>query len=176
MIQKLSNKTWIISDTHFGHKKVIEYCSRPFSDIYEMEKEIIKNWNNRIKAGHDVYFLGDFSFYGKDRTTEICKSLNGNKIMIKGNHDSHSSVYYRDCGFEEVYKYPLILEGFWILSHEPLLMTEETPFFNIHGHIHNTLILPNSTTHYCVSVEQTNYKPLDFEKIRDEVMCRIERK
>ncbi len=175
-MKRLANKTWVIADTHFGHSNVIKYCNRPFQNKYEMDETIILNWNKRIKEGHDVFFLGDFSFYGKDRTTEICNLLNGNKKLIKGNHDTHSNKYYVDCGFDQVYDFPIIVENFWILSHEPIELKSDYPFFNIHGHIHNNIIYEGkSLTHYCVSVEQTNYKPLDFEKIRNEVICRIER-
>lgn len=175
-MKQIKNKTWLISDTHFGHANVIRYCNRPFADKYEMDGILIDNWNKRIKNGHDVYVLGDFSLYGKDRTTEICSQLNGNKFLVKGNHDSHSSVYYRDCGFKNVYEFPIILEGFWILSHEPLHIDSTAPFFNIHGHIHNNIVYPeNSLSHFCVSVEQTEYKPVDFEKVKNTVMMRIER-
>ena len=178
-MKRLSNKTWLISDTHFGHAKAIQMCDRPFKDKHEMDEVMISNWNKKIKNGHDVFFLGDFSFYGKDKATEICKKLNGNKYMIKGNHDSHSVEYYQDCGFKRVYDFPIILENFWVLSHEPIPFNDDTMFFNIHGHLHNNVTYEQreeSTTHYCVSVELLDYKPIDFDKVRDIAMCRIERR
>ena len=177
-MKRISNKTWLIADTHFGHAKAIQMCDRPFKDKQEMDEAMIAKWNKKVKNGHDVYFLGDFSFYGKDTTTEICKRLNGNKYLIKGNHDSHSAKYYEDCGFTKAYDFPIILENFWILSHEPIPFDDDTMFFNIHGHLHNNInheTYDNSTTHYCVSVELLNYEPIDFDKVRDIAMCRIER-
>ena len=44
----VKNKIWVTSDTHFGHAKVIEYCDRPFNDIHEMDRELIKRWNINI--------------------------------------------------------------------------------------------------------------------------------
>jgi len=151
-------------------------CNRPFKNKYEMDETLIANWNKRVKNGHDVFFLGDFSFYGKDKTTEICNKLNGNKYLIKGNHDSHSAKYYEDCGFTKAYDFPIILENFWILSHEPILFDKNSTFYNIHGHVHNNVDTEPSQTHYCVSVEPINYKPIDFEVIRDTAMCKIERR
>ena len=52
-------KIWLISDTHFGHTNVIKYCNRPFESSDEMDKTIIKNWNNTIKKYDKVFLLGD---------------------------------------------------------------------------------------------------------------------
>jgi len=175
-MKPIRNKTWIISDTHFGHRKIIEMCNRPFQNLEEMEKTIIKNWNNRIQDGHDVIIAGDFSLSTKERCEQICRQLHGNKLLIKGNHDSHSNQYYRDCGFDEVSKYPIILEEFWIVSHEPLYMDNSLPYFNIHGHIHNNPMFKSiSSVNYCVSVERTDYKPVDFEVIKNKAIMEIER-
>lgn len=34
---------WVTSDTHFSHKNIIEYCNRPFKDIYHMNETLVKN-------------------------------------------------------------------------------------------------------------------------------------
>lgn len=175
-MKPISNRTWIIADTHFGHTKVIQMCGRPFQTLEEMETTLIANWNKKIKDGHDVIIAGDFSLSSKENCERICKQLNGNKLLIKGNHDTHSNQYYRDCGFADVSKYPIVLEEFWIVSHEPMFMTNSLPYFNIHGHVHNNPMFNSiSTVNYCVSVERTEYKPVDFDWIKNAAMQEIER-
>ncbi len=173
----LTNKLWIIGDTHFGHKQVIRYCDRPFTSVENMNETIISNWNKRIKDGHDVIVAGDFSLTSKEVCERICKSLNGNKLLIKGNHDNHSNQYYRDCGFTDVSKYPIIIDEFWIISHMPLHMSANCSFYNIHGHLHNNLAGRNNPdiNHYCVSVENTDYMPVEFDKIQNSIIELIER-
>lgn len=77
---------YFTSDLHFGHLKVIDYCNRPYKDLEEMHKAIITIWNQTVKEGDTVYVLGDFSL-NKKWSREIVSLLNGNKILISGNHD-----------------------------------------------------------------------------------------
>jgi calcineurin-like phosphoesterase family protein len=53
----MSENIWIISDTHFGHNNIINYCDRPFSNVKEMNEAIIDNWNSVVKQNDLVYHL-----------------------------------------------------------------------------------------------------------------------
>ena len=81
------SKIFITSDTHFSHKNIIKYCNRPFSSVEEMNSVLTDNWNSIVSKDDLVIHLGDFSF---GRTIESIKNhldkLNGNKILILGNH------------------------------------------------------------------------------------------
>ena len=84
------SKTWLISDTHFGHKVICDYENRPFKSVKEMDESLIANWNNTVSKQDTIYVLGDFSFHGADETQNITKRLTGNKILVMGNHDGKS--------------------------------------------------------------------------------------
>lgn len=85
-------KHWFTSDTHFGHENIISLSDRPFSTITQMNEALIDNWNSRVKTSDRVFFLGDFCFRGSQSFHSYYDRLNGEKIMIKGNHDSHNGV------------------------------------------------------------------------------------
>lgn len=160
-------KIYFIADTHFGHEKVIKYENRPFSDINKMDDIIIENWNNIIEDEDMVFVLGDFSFYDKAKTTDILRKLKGRKTLIKGNHDNESYKYYMECGFGNVYEYPVIIDGFWILSHEPVYINENMPYANIFGHVHSNRIYSDYTEQsFCACVERCGYKPVEFSIIK----------
>ena len=92
-------KYFVISDTHFGHENIIQYCNRPFKTVEEMDNVLIKNWNETVSNKDVVVHLGDFALCSKKMAREICSQLNGKKILIKGNHDQQPDTYYKECGF-----------------------------------------------------------------------------
>lgn len=162
-------KKFLISDMHFGHSRIIEYENRPFKKVEDMDAEIIKNWNDTVHRDDIVFVLGDVSFYSKEKTKSIILYLRGRKSLILGNHDTgRSESFWKDAGFEFVSKYPICIDGFYWLSHEPMYLSSAMPYVNIHGHIHSKTMstekMPNQYVN--VSVEQVGYKPVDFENIK----------
>ncbi|MBP2656742.1 MAG: phosphoesterase [Firmicutes bacterium] len=156
---------FMISDMHFGHKHIIRYENRPFATVDEMDNTMIQNWNQMIGKDDVVFVLGDVSFYNKEKTTQIIQSLHGYKTLIIGNHDEGRSVtWWREVGFEEVYRYPIVYEKFYILSHDPLYMSKNMPYANIHGHTHH--LKYEDTQFFNVSVECINYTPMRFDEIK----------
>ena len=82
------------ADYHLGHGKIIEYCNRPFSTSFQMNEAIIARHNERVKPDDMFYFLGDFCYKAGlncDKAEDWLARLNGNKIMIRGNHDNNNS-------------------------------------------------------------------------------------
>ena len=152
-------KTFIISDTHFGHNNIILFCDRPFKDTAEMTKQLIENWNSVVSKDDIVYHLGDVSMKtSKQDVKSIIEQLNGYKILIRGNHDNYD---YSKLGFDEYHNYSIFLNGSIILSHYPILGLNN--FLNIHGHIHDKDM--KSDNHFNASVEKINYTPIQLEEI-----------
>jgi calcineurin-like phosphoesterase family protein len=163
----MDKKIFFIADTHFGHGNIIKYENRPFQDIYEMDHVLIENWNKVVNQGDEVFVLGDFSFYGKDKTKTICGSLKGRKTLIMGNHDTKTPDFYLECGFENVSRYPIIFNDFWMLSHEPLYINGNMPYANIFGHVHSSKVYADySKQSFCACVERTEYTPVEFSRIK----------
>lgn len=159
---------FFIADTHFKEDKIRLYESRPFDTAHQMDEEIIKRWNNTVQEEDRIYVLGDFG--GDQAEVSILERLKGSKYLVKGNHDIYSNEYYRNAGFQEVYDHPIILDGFWILSHEPVYVNKHMPYANLFGHVHNSPIIRTySSQHYCVSVERIEYTPVKFEEIAEKI-------
>ena len=48
--------------------------------------------------------------------------------------DERKKVYIEKYGFEKVYDTDIIIDGFWILSHEPKYVNKNFPYANIFAH------------------------------------------
>lgn len=164
------------SDTHFGHKNIIEYCKRPFETIEEMDETIIANWNRDVTDDDTVYHLGDFGFGTAKRLAELRERLNGKIVLILGNHDKgHSKLQWEGrIGMDEVH-YTLEVEGYY-LSHFPLLdyIEEEHLLFSdglfehyLCGHIHEKWRRKGKMLN--VGVDQNDFRPLSIETIQEEL-------
>lgn len=157
------SKTWLIADTHLSHSNIIKYTDRPFDDVEQMNSAIIKNWNRQVKPNDVVIHLGDFAMGKKAAQKAMLEQLQGIIKLVMGNHDRLKVRDYYEMGFAEVYRYPILLNGIFILSHEPIVMPKNSFFYNIHGHIHNN---DSPTKHHInVCVEKTDYRPISFNSI-----------
>ena len=155
------SRDYFIADTHFWHKNILLHETlRPFKSVYEMNKILIRNWNNKVSKKARVWVLGDFSFGTKEQTIDILKQLNGEKILILGNHDRHRTrSWWLSVGFDRVLEYPLLYKNEYILSHEPI----NTGLKNIHGHLHSKII--HMKGFVCMSVEQIDFTPQHFDEV-----------
>lgn len=162
------SKLFLIADTHFGDDAIRRYENRPFGSAGEMDEALIRNWNQVVSPEDHVYHLGDFSLPGREE--QYLRQLKGHIYLVRGNHDLLGNAAYRSMGFEESYDLPVVLEQFWILSHEPMYVNENMPYANLFGHVHGSPLYKTfSSHHYCVSVERIGYTPITLEQIKEEI-------
>ena len=175
---------FLVSDTHFGHAGVCRFTHpddatvklRPWDNADEMDEEMIRRWNDRVRPTDKVYHLGDVVINRKALKT--LHRLNGDKVLIRGNHDIFRDDEYREY-FRELRAYH-VMNGM-ILSHIPIHPESLGRFgVNIHGHLHASRVKMTPVGKYgipvidpryhCVCVEQTDFAPILFE----DVIKRIE--
>lgn len=176
------------SDTHFGHTNIIKYCNRPFADAGEMDREMIRIWNETVKPEDTIYHLGDVSFSSPERTKHILANLNGRKVLIMGNHD-RSEFKMKEWGFDVVHLATTLVLGNTTdglvpvnLSHYPYRGTPDdnhkTKFDHknlvddgamlLCGHVHDDWkTKPGRFKNHMINVgvDQWNFKPVSEEEI-----------
>lgn len=170
------NKIWLIGDTHFGHSNIIKYCNRPFSNVDEMDKILIANWNSLVAKNDEVIVVGDFALTNKSNIINIGNCLKGRKTLILGNHEQASPQTYYNAGFNFVTKYPIIIDNIAIISHYPIFNIIKEPYINIYAHVHNDKNYKDITENsFCVSAERIEYTPILYDDIIDSVKFYKER-
>jgi calcineurin-like phosphoesterase family protein len=175
---------WLVSDTHFGHEKTCTVFKRadgsplrPFASAEEMDEYMIKAWNERVRPNDKVYHLGDVVINRK--SLSVLGRLNGDKVLIKGNHDIFKLEDYTQY-FRDVRGYH-VMNGL-ILSHVPVHTDSLARFgANVHGHLHaHRVRRPQGVDartgdvlyseeidprYHCVCVEQTDFAPILLEDV-----------
>ncbi len=166
VLKGLDRQIYVVSDTHFGHENIIKFCNRPFANVEEMNETLVSKWNDTVRPNDIVYHLGDVYF--RDGNT-VLHRLNGRKRLVLGNHDDPNDPSLRKT-FEKIMLLRWFTDLGLLLTHVPIHVSQlETKRFgdkmaNVHGHIHDQ---PSPVGPYInVSVEHTNYAPVNINAIR----------
>lgn len=177
---------WFTSDHHYGHNNIRKFTHRPYVDLHSMNSGMTDKWNSVVQPNDTVYHLGDFVGPRIHDPIPYLKKLNGNIILISGNHDSYQSKQLM----------PLVCVGFMhmkigrfkcILTHRPVYPLHRVKEFYrdhnanlpntgydyvISGHIHNNPDTSNGKAHLLwtgislnLSVEVHDYTPVSMETI-----------
>lgn len=147
MITKLTGEgLWFTSDTHFNHNNILRFCKRPCNSIEEHDEMLIKNWNERVGINDTVFHLGDFCFGAPSKIVEIRNRLNGNIVLIRGNHDDKNLQRTLWPLFDDVlYQARILVDGRTVyLNHFPFLcfahgdvnLYKDSYSINLFGHVH----------------------------------------
>lgn len=49
------NLLYFTADLHFNHEKIIQHVNRPFRNVEQMNRTLIKKWNEKISPQDDIY-------------------------------------------------------------------------------------------------------------------------
>jgi calcineurin-like phosphoesterase family protein len=148
-----------------------------------MDEEMVRRWNERVRPTDKVYHLGDVVI--NRRALRTLHRLNGDKVLIRGNHDIFRDEEYRTY-FRELRAYH-VLNGM-ILSHIPVHEASLGRFgVNIHGHLHASRVkcargvdartgavlygTDIDPRFHCVCVEQTDFAPILLEDVYKRIQA-----
>jgi len=158
---------YFTSDTHFGHKILIDknLRARRFSSIEEHDELIIENWNKTVKRGDMVYHLGDFAWHD---VAKYRKRLNGQIHLIKGNHDRLKSP--EKAMFESISDIRSInvLDGQKVyLCHYAMRVWNQSHHgsWHLYGHSHGSLLDDPASRSFDIGVDCWDFAPVSVEQV-----------
>lgn len=173
---------YFTSDLHFCHDRGFIYEPRGFENVEEMNKTIVENWNNIIKKDDIVYILGDLILNDNAKGIHLLSTLNGQKKIILGNHDTQARIeLYKALPNTEVIGYADMLKynGYhFYLSHYPTVTSNvddyEKPLkqrvLNLFGHTHDCRpFFHNHYTLYNVALDAHDNTPVSIEQIIEDI-------
>lgn len=160
-------KFWVITDTHFGHKNIHEYCGRPVG----FEQLILDNVRKVVQPDDVLIHTGDFCF-GRDAYwhEEFMSACAGKRWLVRGNHDKKKAAWYLRNGWDFIAKrIEFNIYGHRVIfSHKPI--NELGSFVNIHGHYHNNGVRldPWVDDRHLLIHSEHEYRPFCLEKLIKE--------
>lgn len=134
---------YYISDLHFSHANVIRFDSRPYENVEEMNEDLTKRWNSTVKPGDFVYIIGDLCWLKANDWFPIVSRLNGNLVLIRGNHDPEHLPNKLRKLFSDVKDIKTINDGGYMVTmcHYPLMFYPRSyseKSIMLCGHVHTT--------------------------------------
>jgi len=157
--------TWITADWHLGEDRM-ELMGRPFKDPQHMIDTLRTNHNLVVKPDDKVILVGDAVYQKKPEFLEQIATFNGQKTLIRGNHDGvftdaqlapyFSTIIADGQGIE------LDIEGIpCYITHYP--SEGKADRFNIVGHIHAAWKYQLNMVN--VGVDVHHFRPVNINQI-----------
>lgn len=163
---------YFTADTHFGHDRIRDYCSRPFSSVGEMDNVIIGRWNETVKPKDILYHLGDFCLGNQEMAFSYFRRLNGQIYVIPGGHDKRwvrPNLCYTgpNCIVRVLPPlYTITLdEQVIVLCHFAMRTWDRSHYGSIHCHGHSHGRLPPWPNSLDVGVDSWDFYPVSFDKV-----------
>lgn len=166
------------ADLHLGHANIIKYCNRPFADTEEMNEALVRNWNQKVQAGDEVYILGDFAFLPPGKANWYISRLNGHKFLVPGNHDSKVRIkeYSSVETLEGLSVLPQLYERSFKVEDEKISVVmchyamrvwnkSHNGAIHLYGHSHGSLPEDANSLSCDVGVDCWDFSPVSLDEI-----------
>lgn len=187
----LESPFFVVSDTHFYHNNIVKLCDRheqianligPRKPIEVVDHNVymVDRWNSVVGPNDHVLHLGDLFLWRGDGREKfernILPRLNGEKYLIRGNHDKLKPREYEAMGFKVLQPFTTWINGRRVsFSHYPQTASQFLENeIRVHGHIHNngypvnddyTNTVPSMPNQINVSVEVIDYTPVPITEL-----------
>jgi calcineurin-like phosphoesterase family protein len=164
-------KTFFISDTYFGRSNSISLLKRPFTDVEEMNIELVRRWNSRVGKSDTVYHLGNFAWDPITASYAI-ELLNGKINFLLGNSDdSLKEVLLKPSKNRKIIQDQIfeIPELNVVVSHYPLEYWNGKDFGVIHFHGHRPELKTDLKAAHRVNccADNWDFYPIEYGTILD---------
>lgn len=161
------------SDTHFSQERTRELSRRPFPNLYEMDLEMISNWNKAVTMNDTVYHAGDFGDIETMRDILSCLNYK-TLVLVLGNYDrkivseieNELSMLGRDVVISSVESFEEDGKTYYVV-HEPdegTYVPEYPEGIMLYGHIHGRSFAKRNG--FDLATDYHRYTPISIEQVK----------
>lgn len=161
------------SDTHFSQERTRELSRRPFPNLYEMDLEMISNWNKAVTMNDTVYHAGDFGDIETMRDILSCLNYK-TLVLVLGNYDrkivseieNELSMLGRDVVISSVESFEEDGKTYYVV-HEPdegTYVPEYPDNIVLYGHIHGRSFAKRNG--FDLATDYHRYTPISMEQVK----------
>jgi calcineurin-like phosphoesterase family protein len=174
----LTLPAWLISDTHFYHRRLAEEYEFEARSVLgdDHEAEMIERWASTVADNDPLIHFGDVALGQREEFEAIADLLPGEKFLILGNHDRRSRQWYRERGFSVVPEFRFSYRNYTIIcSHYPDDAHQWIRYprtLNIHGHVHSQTRLDRHLIN--ISAEAIDFRPVWSNDLLDGRITELE--
>lgn len=135
MIDINARDIFFTSDEHQGHTAIGRLAGRPFADVDEQAEVLVENHNAIVPPHGLTIHCGDYALGDRARWLTLLDRMNGQHILLLGNHDKASGtdpngwrhlIDYQAAGFVGVTQ--------WIQMKLPPLTKKSAPYTVLASH------------------------------------------
>lgn len=148
------------ADEHYGHANSIKHNARPFSNVNEMNEELVCRHNEVVNQKDVTIHTGDFAWANNvKQAQEIIKRLNGNHIFLRGSHDRWMNKMFHEIWERRIGK-------IYVVACHYCLRTWPRSHYNswhVYGHSHGRLEPVGKS--WDVGVDNNNFYPVSFDQL-----------
>ena len=169
---ELPEDFFLTSDTFFGRRNILQIANRKsFRTVEEMNNQLIKNWNKKVKKNDTVIHLGNFA-WDADTARYVLEKLNGNIFFLLGNNDYAIDEVVEEYANVSIIENEILhlTEHDIVISHYPLEVWngKESGIIHIHGHTvfsHKTDLRVHKRFNVCTDF--WDFTPIKLSSLKD---------
>ena len=159
---------FVTSDWHFGDTRLGMLWRWNYNNLEEMNHDIIQKYNKMVWENAKVLVLGDIIWNKAPEFLSLLGGLNGQKTLIRGNHDSvHSDSElskYFDRVIPDKEGLEVDLRGKrYYATHYPSTAQKAHFNFNLVGHVHGAWRVQKNMIN--VGIDAHNFYPISADNV-----------
>lgn len=173
----VTRMTRLHSGLEISDDMITYYMNKYYNDkVKEMNDTIMLRWNSTVGKDDLVFILGDIAlnYNSIEDVNELIKGLNGDKILILGNHDKSlmQNRQFDRSLFKEIvdYKFVRLYGKFITMCHYPMSSFDMQGHNGmlLYGHLHSTPLKYPILHSYNVGLDVNNYKPINIKEFIEQ--------